>query len=272
MMDGAQALARAARCAKAAAALCGTLGLCLAAGSGRGAEGGAWKIDLSRTISLSSYAVGAVWSPDGKRLASMQNYGQEISIWTADGARVTTFSRHEGEGPQGGQCLAFLPDGKTLIAPGPTDTPEHRKSAFGLWDTETGALERLIPGPDPDSDDSKLPLNNSAGICALSPDGALVAMRPRYPISPVAIYSMGDWHILGVRKLWLRDVPIRWPDSKPLRDLQNSPAALALGSDNALSVGAMGAIITFGSPFGSSEPSYIATIPSGDLNLGGPAP
>ena len=47
-----------------------------------------------------------------------------------------------------------------LARSGATDTPEHRKSAFGLWDTETEALERLIPGPNPDGDDSKLPLDN----------------------------------------------------------------------------------------------------------------
>jgi WD40 repeat protein len=273
MMDEAQALVRAARCAKkAATALCWTLGLCLAAGSGRGAEGGAWNIELSRTIPLPSQVVGVAWSPDGKRLASMQDFGREISIWTADGVSVTTFSRHEGEGPQGGQCLAFLPDGKTLLAPALTDTPEHRKSAFGLWDTETGALERLIPGPNPDSDDSKLPLDNSAGICALSPNGALAAMRPRYPISAVAVYSTRDWHILGFRKLWHRDVPIRWPDMRLLPELQNSPSALSFGADDALSVGAMRAIVTFDAPFGSREPNYIAEIPPGDLKRVGPTP
>ena len=197
----------------------------------------------------------------------MQKYGDEISVWTVDGALVRTFSRHEGEGPQGGQCLAFMPDGKTLLAPAPTDNPEHRKFGLGLWDAESGALQRLIPGPNPDSDDRKLPLDNSAGICTLSPDGTLVAMRPRYPISPIAVYATRDRRILGVRKLWLRDIPVRFPDGKLLPDLQNSPSALAFGDDNSLLVGAGVAIVTFGAPFGSREPNYIAMTPTGDLKL-----
>jgi WD40 repeat protein len=232
MMDEAQALARAARCAKkAATALCWTLGLCLAAGSGRGAEGGAWKIELSRTIPLPSQVVGVAWSPDGKRLASMQTYGQEISIWTADGARVTTFSRHEGEGPQGGQCLTFLPDGKTLLAPAPTDTPEHREFTFGLWNTETGALERLVPGPGADGE--RRP-HNSAVLCDLSPDRSLVAVYPEGTPNTIIMYDPRSWQILAELRLWQRDVPIRWPNDKPSPDLPNLPSALAFGADNAL--------------------------------------
>lgn len=257
---------------RSAVIACVALGLCLTFGSCKGDWRDGWSIELSRTIPLPSYAVGAVWSPDGKRLASMQQFGDQISVWTTDGALVTTFSRHEGGGPQGGQCLAFMPDGVTLLAPAPTDTPEHRKSAFGLWDAETGALKRLIPGPNPDSDDTRLPLDNSAGICVLSPDGAFVAMRPRYIASLVAVYSTRDWAILGTRQLWQRDVPVRWSNKHPWPGLKNSPSALAFGADNALSVGASEAIITFRMPFGSSEPTYLVGIPPGDLEVVGPAP
>jgi WD40 repeat protein len=261
-------LVRAARCAKkAATALCWTLGLCLAAGSGRGAGGGAWKIDLSRTISLPSYAVGVAWSPDGKRLASMQNYGQEISIWTAGGMPVTTFSRHEGEGPHGGQCLTFLPDGKTLLAPAPTDTPEHQKFTFGLWDAETGALERLVPGA---GDKGKL--HNAASICAFSRDGTLVGVYAEGTPNSIDVYDARTWEMLGERKLWHRDIPVRWPDMRLLPELPNSPSALSFGADDALSVGAMRAIVTFDAPFGSKEPNYIAEIPPGDLKRVGPTP
>ncbi len=269
-MDESRALTNTARRAeKAVAAVCLALGLCLAIGSGNGAEGGAWKIELSRTIPLPSYGVGVAWSPNGKRLASMQKYGDEISVWTADGAPVTTFSRHEGEGPHGGQCFAFLPDGKTLLAPAPTYTPENRQFTFGLWDSETGALERLVPGPGAEGE--RRP-HNSAALCALSPDGTLVAVHPEGTPNSIVMYDARSWEILGERLMRLRDVPVRWPDSRLLPDLPNFPSALAFGADDALSVGASTAIVTFDAPFGSREPSYIAMIPSADLKVVGPTP
>jgi WD40 repeat protein len=252
---------------KAVAVACMALGLCLAAGSGCGADGGIWKIELSRTIPLPSNAVGAVWSPDGKRLASMQKFGDQISVWTADGALVTTVSRHEGEGPHGGQCLSFL-DGKTLLAPAPTDTPEHQKFTFGLWDAESGALERLVPG----AGDERRP-HNAASICAFSGDGTLVAVHAEGTPNAIGMYDARTWELLGERKIWLRDVPVRWPGSKLLPDSPDLPATLAFGAGDALSVGASAAIITFGAPFRTSEPKYIAAIaPLGDLKLVGPAP
>ena len=57
-----------------------------------------------------------------------------------------------------------------------------------------------------------------------------------------------------------------------LPESQNSPSALSFGADDALSIGAMRAIVTFDAPFGSREPNYIAEIPPGDLKPVGPTP
>jgi len=249
----------------------------------RVSEPGQIKLELIKTIrlpdhpsfskTLGSLPWGLAWSPDGGRLAVMYGYGNDVGVWRITGEFVTQFTRHEGQGP-GGDCLAFLPGGKSILAPAPTDTEQSKKYAFGLWNANTGELERLVPGPFPSTPPPPGHLLNAVGMCALSADGRYVAMTSRQMSDAYgfAIYDALNWKVVDVRRVTGGDLPLRWggePDTY-LHGVE-WPSSLAFGAADTLSVGFVSYIMSLAPPYSGATPTFIYGTNDWDLQPLGPA-
>ncbi len=197
-----------------------------------------------RSLPTSGTPSGIAWSPDGKRIAAIHDYGGEISVWSSDGNVIRSIKREVTTSPYLGSSLAFLFDNKTILAPAPT--PNHKEySTLGLWNSETGALQQVAPAPSSDRIFQKI----VAQIFALSPDGSLVAFRPIDSREPLSIYSTGDWSLVktkqifrsetvGLRSYFKSDLPGISPPYQ--RTEFNSPepvSAFSFAPNNDLAVG-----------------------------------
>ncbi|MBY0610591.1 MAG: WD40 repeat domain-containing protein [Beijerinckiaceae bacterium] len=186
------------------------------------------------TLPVKGGATAVAWSPDGTRLAAIHDFGRQISVWKSSGELIRVIPHPMGLGPYLGRSLVFMPDNRTLLGPAPNDTPEHQQMSLGLWNTDTGELERLIAGPAPGKQGQK----NSAKIFALSPDASLVAMSPIFVNEPVTVYSTDDWSILARRQVEYRDLPCPPIGSKAKADFQEPISSLTFSkSDNSLFIG-----------------------------------
>src|SRR5262249_52235067 len=85
---------------------------------------------LPRYAGSGYYACEVSWSPDGRRLASLESIAQRnaIHVWNADsGALVFTSGHHNGKP----QRLRWSPDGQHLAS-------GDNSGAVALWDATTG--------------------------------------------------------------------------------------------------------------------------------------
>ena len=119
--------------------------------------------------------VGAVWSPDGRRLAFVSKRGGSPSVWlmTPDGVRVEEVKDSAVSNP----LVAWLPDGRLAW-----QTPDARN--YRIRDLKTGREERLVE-------------NESVGW----------VFMPQY--SPAGDEVVVEWnrHVNGKPGLWL----MTWP-------------------------------------------------------------
>ncbi len=152
--------------------------------------------------------LGLCYASDGKRLAALQNRGQEVEIWDLKKReKVQTWPVHvvAEECPGVFPNFAFTADARALIARG-----ENR--SLRVWDLTTGKVVRTL-------DTSP----NEVGAFAVSPDGVFLAAvgMTRKTESIVADVSMD-----GIARVWdLRT-------GKELHaDLQRPPPAKAVGHD-----------------------------------------
>jgi len=134
-------------------------------------------------------ASAAVWSPDGKRIATLSRLFTHVTIWDVESRRAI----HEFDAPlQGCNCLRFTPDGNFIVTPADRHPTEDHHATLILWDAETGERAREIPGPLPD----KPAGYNAARLFAISRDGKQLAL------------SAGGVLALYVDQNWTTPVPL----------------------------------------------------------------
>ncbi|MFE2571210.1 nSTAND1 domain-containing NTPase [Streptomyces mirabilis] len=90
---------------------------------------------LRRSLPEGNDPVAAVFSPDGRTLATNSGGDQGIQLWDVTSGRVR---RSLAERTADAVPLAFSPDGRTLA----TDSLDH---GVKLWNTDTGRLRRSLP-------------------------------------------------------------------------------------------------------------------------------
>ena len=134
--------------------------------------------------------LGVGWAPDGHLLAAYSDWGQLITLWNSDGARLKELNRREG-GPDYGNSFVFLSGGKQLLTAAAHSSREDWRLAFNLWDVDTGAVIRSIDGPKPD----KFPQDNKPVAFAASADGQSVAFTSFQQNAPVNVYATRDWSL-----------------------------------------------------------------------------
>ncbi len=120
----------------------------------------------------------AVYSPDGRRLASAAGDGT-IRLWEVATAKpLHTLRGREATG------LAFTPDGKFLVSGG-------NEGELFVWDTETGKEVRRIPLHDPKAEEKK----QNVWKLHLTPDGLTIIVLGYSPdggIIPEGILTRWD--------------------------------------------------------------------------------
>ncbi|TXJ14621.1 MAG: WD40 repeat domain-containing protein, partial [Afipia sp.] len=207
-----------------------------------------------RSVATKDWPTGIAWSPDGKKIAAIHDFGRVISVWSSGGEPIASIKRDVTTGPYVGSSLAFMPDNRTILAPAPT--PSHEEySSLGLWDTETGALQRLVPPPS----SGRIFQAVVARIFALSPDYSLVAVRPIDSQEPISIYRTADWSLIKTKQVWrsetvglkpfLRsDVPGVTPAYEVMpHDFGETVNALAFAPNNDLAIGLISGLVMMGS-------------------------
>jgi WD40 repeat protein len=127
----------------------------------------------------------AVWSPDGKRIATLSNLFNHVTIWDVEAGTII----REFDTPlQGCNCLRFTSDGNFIITPAEVRPETDRHAALILWNVSTGQRERDIPGPSPDK-----PMSNAARVFAVSRDARQLALSTNRMGAPLALYPEPDW-------------------------------------------------------------------------------
>jgi WD domain, G-beta repeat/WD40-like Beta Propeller Repeat len=207
-----------------------------------------------RSLVANVSPTGIAWSPDGNKIAAIHDFGRAISVWNASGYPIVSIKREVTTGPYIGSSLAFMPDNRTILAPAPTPT-HYPTSSLGLWDAETGVLQRVVPPPAW----GRIYQAIIANIFALSPDGTLVAFRPIDSREPVSIYRTSDWSLVKTKQIWTSetrglvpfvksDVPgITPPYEITPNDFPEIVNAVAFAPNNDLAVGAMDGLVIMGS-------------------------
>jgi len=177
-----------------------------------------------RTLQHSSAVLGVGWAPDGHLLAAYSDWGQLITLWNSDGARLKELNRREG-GPDYGNSFVFLSGGKQLLTAAAHSSRVDWRLAFNLWDVDTGAVIRSIDGPEPD----KFPQYNMPVAFAASADGRSVAFTSNQQNAPVNLYSTLDWSLV-------RRIPVTDTDTP----LQNAKSLAFSPDGGLLAIGLMG--------------------------------
>jgi WD40 repeat protein len=217
-----------------------------------------------RSVAAKISPTGIAWSPDGNKIAAIHDFGRAISVWNASGDPIISIKRELTTGPYVGSSLAFMPDNRTILASAPTPT-HYPTSSLGLWDAETGVLQRVVPTPSSDRIFQAI----IADIFAVSPDGTLVAFRPIESRDPISIYRTEDWSLIKTKLIWASDtvglkpfvksdVPgITPPYETTPNDFRESVNELAFSPNNDLAVGVTDGLVIMGSDPDSTHFQFI---------------
>ena len=132
----------------------------------------------------------AVWSPDGKRIATLSNLFREVTLWdSVSGTKIHEFSISKS--PLACNNLAFMPDGHYLVTAEDLSAENDHHMAAVIWNADTGEVVRRVPGPFPQKND---PRWNIAHVFALSADGKQLALSSSStPTAPLALYADENW-------------------------------------------------------------------------------
>jgi WD40 repeat protein len=138
----------------------------------------------SRGVEYTLLHVGGLveFSPDGRRLAALGSSREVYILDAADGRRLATLVLDEGDFLRG---LAFHADGRLLATAG-------EDGAVRLWDTQTGAVVRVLRHRGP------------AGSVAFSPDGSLLAVADRRADGSRAAGEVRLWQLRAPEALTIR--------------------------------------------------------------------
>jgi WD40 repeat protein len=92
-------------------------------------------------------AVAVAWSPDGSRLVAASNFGSNFTVWTSTGRLLEQYTKHGG-GPHLTGDIAFADGGDEILFPPPDGASGD--VGLGLWNSQSGRLERYVEGPEPE--------------------------------------------------------------------------------------------------------------------------
>jgi WD40 repeat protein len=202
-----------------------------------------------RSVVTKGSPTGIAWSPNGEKIAAIHDLGRAISVWDSVGKPIVSIKRDVTTGPYVGTSLAFMPDNRTIIGPAPTPNLGEY-SSLGLWDADSGALQTVVPAPS----SNKISQLVVAKIFALSPDGALVALRPIHDVEPITIYRTSDWSVVRIRPIFKSETLGLRSSQTDFPDIVNS---LAFSPNNDLAAGLMDGLVIMGADPSSTPLRFI---------------
>jgi WD40 repeat protein len=149
------------------------------------------KVELIRQLPLHSAVTALAWSPDGRLLATSEDFDRVVKIWDAADFRILSTVRKQNKGSG---HLLFTADNRYLITSSIVGYDGINRVALSLIDAATGQIARNIDGP---NDPSSFARANVPSDFVLSPDGRTlyVAFNTRNRI--VYAYDTSSWSSTG---------------------------------------------------------------------------
>ncbi|MCP3385975.1 hypothetical protein NLM31_36865 [Bradyrhizobium sp. CCGUVB4N] len=149
------------------------------------------------------------WSPDGKKIAAISNYGNRIEVWNTEGGSPKVIGVSTGDLSN---SFEFL-DNDNILAPSNAPmTPDASLWGLSVWSAKDGSFVRGIASQHPEKD-------FRYNTYTLSPDRSLaVAVAPgangfakpgpaqEFGENPVPVYSTKTWEMV-------QSIPVVWPFS-----------------------------------------------------------
>ena len=157
------------------------------------------------------------WSPDGKTIAAITNYGNRIEVWSKNGGKPRVIEVSTGNLQN---TFEFL-DNDNILAPANAPmTPSDPLWGLSIWNAKDGSFVKGIPSQYPEKDfrynfytlspDRSLAVAlaiGGSGSGGLGPSGfAKLGTTQEFAGNPVPVYSTKTWEII-------QRLPIAWPSS-----------------------------------------------------------
>ena len=155
-------------------------------------------VEIVKTLSLDSYAVGVAWSPDGRMLATAENDELLIKIWNTSDYHVLRTITRENRGSW--HTLLFTADSKYLIMSSINGYDGINRTVLSIVDVATGNVVKNVEGP---YEPKQAPLANVASSITLSPDGKVLYVKFNIVDNVVYTYdtltwaNTGNFHVQG---------------------------------------------------------------------------
>lgn len=153
------------------------------------------------TFRLRNYPTAIAWSPDGRVLVSISEFGGSLSLWDVKTGRRTELGGVAG--PYIEPSLLFMADGRHLLAPPRSDeSGKFARHAFTLWDVATATVLKDIEGPAPQRG---FRFNNPHRY-EVSQDGKLAALVP-IESENMYFYDIENWSIVKSENILMSRQP-----------------------------------------------------------------
>lgn len=160
-------------------------------------------------VLISDAPTAVAWSSDGRKLATINDYGKRLHIWNTSGGEPTVLAASTNYIHN---SLEFLTDNELLTAPQVGD----EEKAFSIWDIQSGSIVKKVNGPYPHKEwqynypetyalspdkSMAVALSNTSGHAIwtktkFTEDGGMTPGEIVAIENPVPIYSTRTWEIL----------------------------------------------------------------------------
>ena len=151
------------------------------------------KVGLAKELDLDEYMTGIAWSPDGRLLATVENWDSVIKLWDASDFHLLR-TIHKNNGGSSDRLL-FTADSKYLITSPWAKFDGVNRTTLSIIGVATGEIVKNVVGP---HDPKNFPNANSPGDFTLSPDGKLLYVTYNTHDDYLAhIYDTASWSDIG---------------------------------------------------------------------------
>ena len=147
-------------------------------------------VDLIRTLNLDKGVTGLAWSPNGKLLATSENWDMVIKIWDATDFHVLHTVRKENDG---NFQLLFTGDSRYLITTSQAPYNGVNRTTLSIIDVSSGAVVTNVAGP---YDPANFAQADRPHKFTLSPDGTLLYVTYNTR-DDVHVFSVSSWTDVG---------------------------------------------------------------------------
>jgi len=142
-------------------------------------------------LELDHYATGVAWSPNGKYIATSEDYDRIIKIWSFPSLTLLHTIDKGQAGDLTNQNLLFTRDGKYLITDSIINENLNINNALSIFNVDKGAFARNVLGYESSTQQLNQPFN-----LQLSLDGRFLFVEFSADFSNIYVYDTSSWVIV----------------------------------------------------------------------------